>query len=85
MVIILKSIGWVHSPFKSKQDIEPEKFATRAGFDQIGGELEFEDEFADGIAEYCTYRLEPTTPAETQVVMALVPADGESPPVEYPW
>ncbi|MFC2160092.1 tRNA (N6-threonylcarbamoyladenosine(37)-N6)-methyltransferase TrmO [Acidobacteriota bacterium] len=51
MVIILKSIGWVHSPFKSKQDIEPEKFATRAGFDQIEGELEFEDEFAEGLTD----------------------------------
>jgi hypothetical protein len=42
-------------------------------------------EFVDGIAEYCTYQLEPTLTGETQVVMALVPADGESPPVEYPY
>jgi hypothetical protein len=42
-------------------------------------------EFVDSIAEYCTYQLEPTLPGETQVVMALVPADGESPPVEYPY
>ena len=42
-------------------------------------------EFVDGIAEYCTYQLKPTTPGETQVVMALVPADGESPPVEHPY
>jgi hypothetical protein len=52
--------------------------------EECGVQHEPEDEFVDGIAEYCTYRLEPTTPGETQVVMGLVPADG-SPPVEYPY
>ena len=51
MVIILKSIGQVHSPFKNKQDIAPEKFATSTGFDPVEGELEFKDEFAEGLAD----------------------------------
>ena len=51
MVIILKSIGQVHSPFKNKLDIEPKKFATSNGFDQIEGELEINDEFAEGLTD----------------------------------
>ena len=51
MVIILKSIGQVHSPLKNKQDIEPEKFAARNGFDPIVGELEINDEFAEGLSD----------------------------------
>jgi hypothetical protein len=53
--------------------------------EECGVHHEPEDEFVDGIAEYCAYQLEPTTPGETQVVVALVPADGDSPPVEYPY
>lgn len=53
--------------------------------EECGIQNEPEDEFVDGIAKYCTYRLEPTIPGETQVVTALVPADGTSPPVEYPY
>ena len=53
--------------------------------EKCGIDHEPEDEFVDGIAEYCTYQLEPTVPGETQVVFALVPADGDSPPVEYPY
>ena len=34
---------------------------------------------------YRTYRLEPTTPGETEVITALVPTDGISPSVEYPY
>jgi len=51
MVIILKSIGQVHSPFKNKQDIENEKFATSTSFDQIEGELEINEEFAEGLTD----------------------------------
>ncbi|MCJ7580888.1 MAG: tRNA (N6-threonylcarbamoyladenosine(37)-N6)-methyltransferase TrmO [Candidatus Aminicenantes bacterium] len=51
MVIILNSIGQVHSPFKNKQDIDPEKFASSNGFDQIVGELEINNEFADGLTD----------------------------------
>ncbi len=51
MVIILKPIGQVHSPFKNKQDIEPEKFASIRGFDQIEGELEINNEFAEGLTD----------------------------------
>ena len=51
MVIILKSIGRVHSPFKNKQDIDPTKFATSSGFDQIEGELEIEKKFSEGLTD----------------------------------
>ena len=51
--------------------------------EECGTHNEPEDEFVDGIAKYCTYQLEPTTPGETEVVTALVPTDGTSPPVEY--
>lgn len=51
MVIILKSIGQVHSPFKNKQDIEPGKFATSTGFDQIEGELEIDKKFSEGLTD----------------------------------
>lgn len=51
MVIILKSIGQVHSPFKNKQDIKTWKFATRMDFDQIEGELEINDEFDKGLTD----------------------------------
>lgn len=53
--------------------------------EECGIDHEPEDEFVDGIAEFCTYQLEPTIPGETQVVFALVPADDDSPPVEYPY
>lgn len=51
MAIILKSIGQVHSPFKNKQDIDPEKFASRTSFDLIEGELEIYNEFAEGLKD----------------------------------
>lgn len=37
MITKYTSIGRVHSPFKTKLDIEPGKFATRNGFDLIEG------------------------------------------------
>lgn len=37
MVITLKSIGQVLSPFKNKQDIKTGKFATRMDFNRIEG------------------------------------------------
>ena len=51
MVILLKPIGRVHSPFKMKEDIEPGKYANKQGFDHIEGELEIEEEFADGLTD----------------------------------
>ncbi len=51
MDIICKSIGQAHSPFKNRQDIEPKKFASRTGFDQVEGELEIYDEFAEGLRD----------------------------------
>ena len=51
MVMILKPIGRVHSPFKNKQDIDPEKFAASTDFDPIEGELELKDEFAEGLTD----------------------------------
>lgn len=53
--------------------------------EECGIQNEPEDEFVDGIAKYCTYQLEPTAPGETQVITALVPTDGTSSPVEYPY
>lgn len=51
MVIILKSIGQVHSPFKNKQDVKTEKLATRMDFNRIEGELEIKDEFSEGLTD----------------------------------
>ncbi len=51
MVIILKPIGRVHSPFKNKQDIDSEKFASSTDFDPIEGELEIDDEFSEGLTD----------------------------------
>ena len=51
MVVILKSIGRVHSPFKDKQDIVPTQFASRNAFDQIEGELEIDDEYFEGLTD----------------------------------
>ena len=51
MVIILKSIGQVHSPFHNREDIDPQKFAASTGFDLIEGELEIYDEFAEGLTD----------------------------------
>lgn len=51
MVIILKSIGQVHSPFKNVQDIKTEKLATKMDFSQIEGELEIKDEFSEGLTD----------------------------------
>lgn len=53
--------------------------------EECGIDNEPEDEFIDGIAKYCIYQLEPTIPGETQVITALVPTDGTSPPVQYPY
>jgi tRNA-Thr(GGU) m(6)t(6)A37 methyltransferase TsaA len=51
MVIMLKPIGRIRSPFKTKEDIEPKKYATKQGFEKIEGELEIEDEFAPGLTD----------------------------------
>lgn len=51
MVIILKPIGRVHSPFRNKQDIKTEKFDTRMNFDQIEGELEIDEKFSEGLTD----------------------------------
>ncbi len=51
MVLILKSIGRVHSPFKNKQDVDTKKFASSTGFDQVEGELEIDDEFSEGLTD----------------------------------
>lgn len=51
MEIKLKSIGVVHSPFKKKEDIEPEKYAYPRGFDSIQGELEIFKEFENGLKD----------------------------------
>jgi len=51
MVIILKSIGWVHSPFKNKDDIDPKIHTTVEGFNSIEGELEIDEEFVGGLTD----------------------------------
>lgn len=51
MVIILKPIGWAHSPFKTKEDIDPMKYADSQGFDAVEGELEIEEEFKEGLTD----------------------------------
>jgi tRNA-Thr(GGU) m(6)t(6)A37 methyltransferase TsaA len=51
MVIILKSIGRVHSPFKSKEDIDPKIQTTPEGFESVEGDLEIDEEFAAGLTD----------------------------------
>ena len=51
MVILLKPIGRAHSPFKTKDDIDPKKYANKRGFDAVEGELEIEKEFEEGLAD----------------------------------
>jgi len=51
MVIILKPIGRVHSPFRNTQDIKTEKLASGMDYDQIEGELEIDEEFSDGLTD----------------------------------
>lgn len=51
MKIKFKSIGIVHSPFKNKEDIDPEKYADPGGFDSIQGELEVFNEYVEGLKD----------------------------------
>jgi tRNA-Thr(GGU) m(6)t(6)A37 methyltransferase TsaA len=51
MEIKFRPIGVVHSPFKTKEDIQPEKYAYPKGFDHIQGELEIFEEFKDGLKD----------------------------------
>lgn len=51
MTILFKPIGVVHSPFKTKQDIDPMKYANKDGFDHIQGEIEIFEEYADGLKD----------------------------------
>lgn len=46
-----KAIGVVHSPFKKKEDIQPEKYADAQGFDSVHGELEIFTQYADGLKD----------------------------------
>ena len=49
--MILKPIGRIHSPFKNKQDIDPEKFAAGTDFAPIKGELEIDEKFSEGLTD----------------------------------
>jgi len=49
--MILKPIGRIHSPFKNKQDIAPEKFAAGTDFAPIEGELEIDEKFSEGLTD----------------------------------
>jgi tRNA-Thr(GGU) m(6)t(6)A37 methyltransferase TsaA len=51
MDISLKPIGIIHSPFKHKEDIDPERNKRPNGFDPIQGELEIHKEFAAGLQD----------------------------------
>lgn len=51
MAIKFKPIGIIRSPFRDKQDIEPERNTRPDGFDPIPGELEVYGEFADGLQD----------------------------------
>lgn len=46
-----EAIGVVHSPFKRKEDIQPEKYAYARGFDSVQGELEIFAQYADGLKD----------------------------------
>jgi tRNA-Thr(GGU) m(6)t(6)A37 methyltransferase TsaA len=51
MEIKLKPIGVVHSPFKTKEDIETERFADPKGFDAVEGDLEIFEEYEAGLKD----------------------------------
>jgi len=51
MEIKFKPIGVVHSPFKRKEDIQSNKYASANGFDSVQGELEIFDEYAAGLKD----------------------------------
>jgi len=51
MEFLVKPIGLVHSPFKKKEDIKPEKYVHPQGFDDIEGELEIFKEYEQGLAD----------------------------------
>lgn len=44
-------IGIIHSPFKSKEDIESKKYADSRGFDSVQGELEIFREYEEGLKD----------------------------------
>jgi len=46
-----KPIGVVHSPFKKKEDIDPQRNADPHGFDGVEGELEIFPEFEPGLKD----------------------------------
>jgi len=51
MEIKFKSIGVVHSPFKKREDINPQKYAHPQGFDSVRGELEIHKEYEEGLKD----------------------------------
>lgn len=51
MKINYEPIGVIHSPFKSKEDIEPERHTKPPGFDPIQGELELFSEYEEGLQD----------------------------------
>jgi tRNA-Thr(GGU) m(6)t(6)A37 methyltransferase TsaA len=51
MVIMLRPIGRAHSPFKTKENIDPIKYANSQGFDAVEGELEIDEEFTEGLKD----------------------------------
>jgi tRNA-Thr(GGU) m(6)t(6)A37 methyltransferase TsaA len=46
-----KPIGIVHSPFKAKEDIQPERHAQENGFDDVQGELEIFKEYEEALKD----------------------------------
>ncbi|NIM90440.1 MAG: tRNA (N6-threonylcarbamoyladenosine(37)-N6)-methyltransferase TrmO [Candidatus Aminicenantes bacterium] len=51
MEIKLRPIGVVHSPFKTNEDIETERFADPQGFDSVEGDLEIFEEYEAGLKD----------------------------------
>jgi len=51
MTFTYSPIGVIHSPFKSKQEIQPDMNKRPDGYDQIKGQIEIQEEFAPGLQD----------------------------------
>lgn len=49
--ILLEPIGVVHSPFKSREEIDPARNVRPAGFSRVAGEIEIFPPFAPGLKD----------------------------------
>lgn len=51
ILIDLKAIGVIHSPYKEKEEVSKKGSASSRGFDSISGEIEIFKEYAEGLKD----------------------------------